>query len=650
MKNIKRILSVILCSALLITGVPNNVQAATKPSVTKKLTITVGSKKTIKVKGKYIKSKKFKTNKKSVATVNKKGKVTGKKAGKAKITVTVKYKKTKKAKKYTTKKYTCTVTVKDKKPVITKKPQETKVPVVTNKPVTTPAITITPQETKEPVVTPDTTEEPSETDTPTVTNNPVVTPEETDEPVNPSVTDAPIPTDDVIVSEEPENTDTPVITPIVTDEPVITDNPVVTDTPNVTDEPIVEPTPEPVKYDYIFMNGTRERGVIWVQYPSTTQEGIYEWYDTQTNKLKTTQNVPVLDGYETIDGVEYGIVISEEAKCISAGYKQYYDMNTGLFTDLQEIPATGHTSDEIWHTDGSEIWNECVSCSNKLNRIAVYNKGETTSYSKWITEPSETGGGVLGVYKGVNVYDMTEEEIEAEYEKYEVTFTDGREDTFYGKMDYYEDGSIRRFELYAKSTSRLVGTIEYPSYEVVEIDLGNGETTKVYGYYDREISDEMYTLLNEYRAENGLNELIKTDSMQALADKRAAEGFYTEIEYNLNNTENLYESIHIRPDYSSCSTVYGYDNPLSGENGTYTTLLTGIQASGITQAIDLTAEYEMDAFKSSEAHDYNLLYENYTHVGMSTFIGYPQNPDGTFKSYKVAVTMQVFDYKSTVEE
>ena len=43
------------------------------------------------------------------------------------------------------------------------------------------------------------------------------------------------------------------------------------------------------------------------------------------------------------------------------------------------------------------------------------------------------------------------------------------------------------------------------------------EKTKVYGYYDRNVSDKMYTLLNEYRKENGLNELIKTDDMQSLA-------------------------------------------------------------------------------------------------------------------------------------
>lgn len=82
-----------------------------KVSVTKSLTLIVGQSKSIKVKGSYIKSKKYKTSKKRIATVSKKGKVTAKKAGTCKITVTVKYKKSKKAKKYTTKKYICKVIV-----------------------------------------------------------------------------------------------------------------------------------------------------------------------------------------------------------------------------------------------------------------------------------------------------------------------------------------------------------------------------------------------------------------------------------------------------------------------------------------------------------------------------------------------------------
>lgn len=642
MKNIKKILSIILICALVLCSVPSKALAASKPNVTKKLSIIVGNQKTIKVKGKYIKSKKFKTNKKSIATVNKKGKVTGKKAGKATIVVTVKYKKTKKTKKYTTKKYICTVTVKENTPVVTEKPQVTNKPEVTNKPVTTPAITIKPEVTQSPVVG--------------STTEPVITPDTTKVPVAPevpSVTDAPIVTDDVIVSEEPENTDTPVVTnepvtPSETDIPSVTDEPVITDNPNITPEPTVETTPEPseeIEYDYIFMNGTKERGVVWVQYPSTTQKGIYEWYDTQTNELKATQNVPVLDGYETIDGVECGAVIFEKATCTVDGRIDYYDLRTGKGAGSESIPATGHKSDEKWHTDGSEIWNKCVNCSNKLNRITVYNAGETTTHSEWITEPSETGGGVLGIYKGVNVYDMTEEEIESEYERYDVIFTDGTEDTFYGELVYYEDGSIRRFEVYAKSTSVLVGTIEYPSYEVVEIDLGNGEKTKVYGYYDREIANEMYELLNAHRAENGVHELTIFDKAQAMSDTRAAEFFYTTIYNQTKEDDDEGYPIHTRPDYTPYYTISTQECTLLKENEQTTTLISQEQESGLVQSVDLTAEYIFNNFVDSSEHDKAMLDAGVYGVGTSVFIGYPQNEDGTFKSYKIAITVQDFSYQ-----
>lgn len=63
-----------------------------------KMNLTIGNSKKIKVNGLYIVNKKFKSSKKQIAQVSKKGKVTAKKVGQCKITITVKYKKTKKQK------------------------------------------------------------------------------------------------------------------------------------------------------------------------------------------------------------------------------------------------------------------------------------------------------------------------------------------------------------------------------------------------------------------------------------------------------------------------------------------------------------------------------------------------------------------------
>lgn len=116
----KFIIIIVITIVFIITPVsfvmPQNkvvitVKAATVKISAKKLSLTVGQSKTLKIKGTKTKVK-WSTSNREVAVVNKKGKVTAKKAGKAKITARV-----------AKKKYTCTVVVKKKK--VTPKPQET---------------------------------------------------------------------------------------------------------------------------------------------------------------------------------------------------------------------------------------------------------------------------------------------------------------------------------------------------------------------------------------------------------------------------------------------------------------------------------------------------------------------------------------------
>ena len=88
----KRI-AVVMAFGLTVASVPGaDAQAAKKAKLsTKKLTITVGKKKTIKIKNKAKKAKyTFKSKKASIAKVSKKGVVTARKAGKTNITVSEK--------------------------------------------------------------------------------------------------------------------------------------------------------------------------------------------------------------------------------------------------------------------------------------------------------------------------------------------------------------------------------------------------------------------------------------------------------------------------------------------------------------------------------------------------------------------------------
>ncbi len=134
----KRIMAIVLSMALCMQlglGVDaSQVTAAKKATLsTKKITATVGQKKTIKLKNKKKAAKyTFKSSKTKIATVSKSGKVTAKKKGSATITVKEKYKK----KTRTVGKVK--VTVKAKKVV---QPSVTPVPVaptITEAPVVTP--------------------------------------------------------------------------------------------------------------------------------------------------------------------------------------------------------------------------------------------------------------------------------------------------------------------------------------------------------------------------------------------------------------------------------------------------------------------------------------------------------------------------------
>jgi len=108
MNKMKRILTVVLTLALLITMMPSNLTGVNAKTVTKlsskKIVLQVGKTKKLKVKNKPVGVKvTWKSSKKKVATVSKKGKVKAKKAGKTTITAKV-----------GKKKYKCRVIVRNK--------------------------------------------------------------------------------------------------------------------------------------------------------------------------------------------------------------------------------------------------------------------------------------------------------------------------------------------------------------------------------------------------------------------------------------------------------------------------------------------------------------------------------------------------------
>ena len=238
---------------------------------------------------------------------------------------------------------------------------------------------------------------------------------------------------------------------------------------------------------------------------------------------------------------------------------------------------------------------------------------------------------------------MSKEELAAKYDSYDVVFNDGTKDTYYGKLVYKDNGEIQRFDVCAKSTAQQTRTMTFPKYKIQEIDLGNGKTTKVYGYYDTVMADEVYKLLNEYREQNGVPKLGTNDYMKSLADKRSPEEFYVN-RYNADHGENVFTA-HERPNRTMCWTVVGDNGNLTyGENSLSYLLIPKEFTGGLIQQVEYSANKIIESFKFSSEHDANMLDPNYGGVGISVFIGYPLCEDGTFNTYKFATVVQSFMY------
>lgn len=154
-RTVAKLLLVVLSIGVLEGHAQNDVQqslAAKKVKVTLKKKLTLKKGKTYKLKAKKTPAKAkltWKSSKPKIVSVNSKGKIKAKKVGKATITVTAKYKGTKK-------KATCKVTVKGKEkktpdatPNNTTKQSPTSTPP-TNDPTATPEPTKTPRPTRKP--------------------------------------------------------------------------------------------------------------------------------------------------------------------------------------------------------------------------------------------------------------------------------------------------------------------------------------------------------------------------------------------------------------------------------------------------------------------------------------------------------------------
>ena len=154
--------------------------------------------------------------------------------------------------------------------------------------------------------------------------------------------------------------------------------------------------------------------------------------------------------------------------------------------------------------------------------------------------------------------------------------------TEYGEVTYYCNNC-------GEATSTKVSIHPYQAYTV---DIGNGQTDVVYGYYDDNgYADDIIELTNEYREENGLNALTYNKDLQEPAEIRARESSHTWS--------------HTRPNGTSWYTINS--SRMNGEN----------LASGYT-----TPSACMTGWKNSEGHNANLLRSSFKSIAVSVFHRY----------------------------
>ena len=69
------------------------------------------------------------------------------------------------------------------------------------------------------------------------------------------------------------------------------------------------------------------------------------------------------------------------------------------------------------------------------------------------------------------------------------------------------ESSYGAWEEYCDNCGKILETGSIHPYSAYQVDLGNGNTATVYGYYDDAMADEIYNQLNTYRQENGVGTL-----------------------------------------------------------------------------------------------------------------------------------------------
>lgn len=145
--------------------------------------------------------------------------------------------------------------------------------------------------------------------------------------------------------------------------------------------------------------------------------------------------------------------------------------------------------------------------------------------------------------------------------------------------------------------------------------------------FDEELEQRVLELLNEYRKENGLKELIQDEMLSEMARWKSnallQNNYFSHKDEKHGYTPEIINSMH-----------GSLENPFfqMGENLHYST------------KISIEAQNILDAWKNSEAHNGNLLNPSWSHVGIGIVQG--AESGSKFNNQRVTLSSQVFGQKN----
>ena len=184
----------------------------------------------------------------------------------------------------------------------------------------------------------------------------------------------------------------------------------------------------------------------------------------------------------------------------------------------------------------------CEKDGYKKYKCGCCNKTSTTKYKKlghkWKTleetKPTCQEKGYT-VYECKNCDKVKKVEVPVVDHKYSIT-VEKKEAT------EEEDGYLITQCQYCGKTKRQTLTVD----RTYTIDLGEGKTTTVVGHYEREMEEEMFNAVNQYRRENNIPELKKgSDKLKTAADIRGYEISYYFEHYRPNGERALVSFSHM---------------------------------------------------------------------------------------------------------